>query len=256
MRRDRFFAGVLCVVWLAGGGVLHAAAAEPPFDHARWDALLKRYVNHGLVDYKGLQREREQLTQYIAQLKVANPAALPSQKEQLAFWINAYNAMVISGVLDHAPIKSVKEVKGFFDAIRYQVGGASLTLNEIEARGRALGDWRIHFAVVCASSSCPLLRSEAYVPDRLEAQLAEQTTQFLRDSSRGFRVEDAKRMLWVSKVFKWYAEDFVPKAPLTSDGLVAVLAPFLDPHAVQTLQQQKFTLKFLDYDWTLNSQGS
>jgi hypothetical protein len=120
------------------------AGAEQQVDHAGWDALLRAHVNsEGLVDYAALGQQRAALEAYLTTLADADVASLP-RDEQLAFWINAYNACVVKGVLEHYPIKSVKEVRGFFDTIRYQVGGRLLALNEIEVQSRALGEWRIH----------------------------------------------------------------------------------------------------------------
>ena len=222
-----------------------------------WDLLLRRHVVSGLVDYEGFRQDRAALDRYIVSLQDVQPSQFGSREAQLAFWINAYNANVVKGVLDHYPIASVKEVKGFFDRIRYRVAGRELTLNEIEGEGRALGDWRIHFVVVCASSSCPLLRAEAYAADRVDAQLAEQTRQFLGDPQRGMRVEGTT--LWVSKIFDWYTADFVPAKErglfrrLTPEQLVSVLSPYLTPEVGQAVRQRTLELKFLDYDWSLNA---
>jgi hypothetical protein len=133
------------------------------------------------------------------------------------------------------------------------VANASLTLNEIESRGRHLGDWRVHFALVCASSSCPPLIEEAYVPERLEAQLAERTKAFLADEQRGLRVEG--NILWASKIFDWYAKDFLPPGGLfqrlTAEKLLSVLGSYL-PEEVAAAKGKPLTLKFLDYEWALN----
>jgi hypothetical protein len=226
------------------------AAAQA--DHAAWDALLKRYVSaEGLVDYAGWRADRAGIGAYIAGLAKTDVTLWP-KAEQLAFWINAYNACVIEGVLERPGLTSVKDVKGFFDAIRYPVAGESLTLNEIESRGRALGDWRLHFAVVCASSSCPLLRHEAYVPDRLNEQLADQVRRFLADSQRGLRVEGAT--LWLSKIFQWYDTDFVPQGRLSAQTLVPLLAPYLAPEQAAAAGQPGLRVKFMAYDWSLNTQ--
>jgi len=238
-------------------------AAHATVDHTAWGLLLKRHVVDGLVDYEGVRQDRATLDRYLASLQDVQPSQLGSREARLAFWINAYNANVVKGVLDHylpapskarqaGPITSVKEVKGFFNRIRYRVGGRELTLNEIEGEGRALDDWRIHFAVVCASSSCPLLRSEAYVPERLEAQLVDQTTRFLADASRGLRVEG--RVLWVSKIFQWYAKDFVPDGPLTAASLWAVIGLYVSVEEALFRNAHLLMLKFLDYDWSLNVQ--
>ena len=225
-------------------------------DDATWDALLWRYVDAGLVDYEGLkQKERSQVDAYVAGLNRVDVSRLPSREAQLAFWINAYNACVVQGVLDVAPTKSVKEINGFFDKIEHQVAGKPMTLNEIEAKARALKDWRVHMALVCAASSCPFLRSEAYAADRLSDQLSDQASEFLADPERGLRVDASAGVLWVSKIFKWYAKDIVPQGTLTPETLVPVLEPYLDPLIVKTLQAQPLTVQFFDYDWTLNSQA-
>lgn len=230
------------------------ARAQDPVDHAPWDALLRQRVQNGLVDYAGLKSDPQPLDRYLAMLRYVEPGQLSAQ-EQMAFWINAYNACVFKGVLDHYPIRSVKDVQGFFDKLTYPIGGETLTLNQIESKGRALGDWRVHFAVVCASTSCPTLRAETYLPERLDAQLSEQAQQFLRNPEHGMRVDETKRVLWVSKIFKWYAKDFVRKGPLTSESLLLVLRRHADPALLRQAEQRPLALNFLEYDWTLNDQG-
>jgi len=159
---------------------------------ALWDDVLQRHVNGGLVDYVGLLAERESLDDYLKYLEQDDPDGWP-REQALAFWINAYNATVVRAVLDAYPVTSVKQVRGFFDRIQHQIAGQSLTLNGIEQQVRALGDWRIHMALVCASSSCPRLRSNAYAPGDLERQLTEQTKEFLSDSGRGLRLDGEVR---------------------------------------------------------------
>ena len=244
-------AGLLAAIALASA--MPGSAEASGVDHAPWDRLLNRSVNQdGLVNYRELKNHRAELATYLANLATVDPATL-SREEQLAFWINAYNACVCTSVLDHQPLASVKEVKEFFDRIPCRVAGTSLTLNQIEAKGRALGDWRIHFAVVCASSSCPALRNEAYTPERLDTQLHDQAARFLNDRSRGLRVDG--RVLWVSKIFKWYAKDFVPNGPLTAEALVPVLRPYLSmKESLFPQDLKRLTLKFLGYDWLLNTQ--
>ena len=215
---------------------------------------MERFVSDGRVDYAGFMRERTALEAYLTQVATADPARLPSQRAQLAFWINAYNACVVKGVLDHHPLSSVKDVKGFFNRIRYRVAREDLTLDEIEARGRALGDWRIHFALVCASASCPPIRSEAYQADWLEPQLAEQVKAFLKDARHGLRLEG--NALWVSSIFKWYDEDFVPRRKMVPGRLLPVLEPYLSPEVLAATKGKSLTVKFLNYDWSLNRQGS
>ena len=244
--------------WVALMGVIMLALptyafAQPTVDHAGWHALLRRHVNEQrLVDYVALQQERAVLDAYLASLAEAQPSSW-SKDGQLAFWINAYNACVFKGVLDHSPLKSVRDVKGFFEKLTYPVAGEPLTLNAIEAKGRALGDWRLHVGVVCASSSCPILRAEAYQPGRLTQQLDEQAVRFLNDQTRGFRVEGTS--MWVSKIFQWYAKDFVPSGPVTPATLWPLIDRYITREESFFTDPNRLTLKFLDYDWTLNQQG-
>ncbi len=236
---------VLLAVWAAP-----AVAVPANVDHTAWEELTEHHVANGRVDYIGVARERATLERYLALLGSADPAKLPSDKARLVFWINAYNACVFKGVLDHYPLKSVKDVRGFFDKLRYHVAGRNLTLNDIEAQGRSLHDWRIHFAVVCASASCPPIRSEAYTAQWLEPQLTEQVKEFLKNAKDGFRVEG--NVLLASSIFKWYAKDFVP-GKMSADALLEVLKPYLDPAVFEAAHGHQLNLKFLSYDWSLNA---
>ena len=223
---------------------------------AAWDGLLQRHVSAGRVDYEGLAREGGTLTQYLASLEDADPARW-SRNEQLAFWINAYNAVVVAQILERYPLKSVRQVGGFFDQFRHRIAGRQLTLNSIETQGRVLGDFRIHFALVCASSSCPPLRSEAYVADHLDGQLSDQARRFLADPENGLRLDSAT--LWVSKLFNWYTTDFVlaqrldARRRLTAEKLIDALAPYLPPTVAAQARGRRLGLKFLNYDWSLNA---
>ncbi|PIQ83149.1 MAG: hypothetical protein COV75_09050 [Candidatus Omnitrophica bacterium CG11_big_fil_rev_8_21_14_0_20_63_9] len=229
---------------------LPCCAAADEIDHGLWNELVERYAQDGRVDYDGVAQDAETLERYLALLADTDPEQLPSPESRLAFWINAYNASVFKGVLDHRPLKSVKDIKGFFDRLRYPVGGEELTLNQIEERARASGDWRVHFAVNCASASCPPLRPEAYAAGSLEAQLADQTTQFLANTRDGLRLDGPT--LWVSSIFKWYAKDFSPSR-LTSNALLDLLDPYLPESVRQAARARTFTMRYLPYDWSLNS---
>ncbi len=250
--------GISFILIACALGAAPYAAAQQTVDHTEWDGLLKRYVKEGLVDYRGVQQERVILDRYLNSLAATDPAQLASREEQLAFWINAYNSCVFQAVLDRYPLKSVKQVKGFFDGRHFRIGGRDLTLNQIEEQGRALGDWRIHFAVVCASTSCPTLRSEAYAAERLNEQLADQAERFLSNTQWGLKVNGAT--LWVSKVFDWYEKDFVLSGQgdalrrLTAPKLLALLAPYLSAEAASATKQPKLGLKYFPYDWSLNEQ--
>lgn len=231
------------------------AQAEPLIDQAPWDGLLSRHVRDGRVDYAGLKADPQPLEHYLIALRYAETSQLESPEDQLAFWINAYNACVLKHVADHYPVATVKAVPGFFDTLTCQIGRKAMTLNQIHVTGRRIGDWRIHMALANGASGNPPLRAEAYAPDRLDGQLNDQARRFLLDPDRGMRVDPDWRFVWVSHIFKWYTRDFIRKGPLTSDSLLLVLHRHVDPALLERAQRQPLALNFLDYDWALNSQA-
>lgn len=235
-------------------GLLLGAVPAQAFDHSAFDELLAQCVQQGRVNYAGVKAKRGVLDTYLRELATVNTAAL-SRKERLAFWINSYNAAVLSGVLDAGVPASVKDIKGFFDKQTRAIGGEMLTLNQMKDRGRALGDWRIHFALVGAALGDPPLRDEAYHPDWLDAQLAEQTRAYLADPAHGLRLDAKGRTLWAAKIFQAYAKDFVPQGSLNSETLLQVIEPYLNPLVAVTLRERPVRLKFIDYDWALNSRA-
>ncbi len=244
-------AGVACDARSAPGG-----DAGVSFDASAWGRVLERYARDGGLDYGGLQADRGDLDLFLSALEGARPGAW-SAAEQLAFWSNAYNAVVAEYVLERYPeLESVREVDGFFDAKRRRVAGELLTLDEIETRGRDLGDARIHFAVVCASTSCPDLAAEPFDPRRIDAQLQRLTERFLADPGKGLRYDEASNTLWLSSIFKWYAGDFTGGSTVVAffarGKIVSWVLPYLSPALRDTLAERQPSVKYLDYDWSLN----
>ena len=262
--------------WLAAGVALAlpAAHAQPAFDHnhAAWTALLKKHVV--LIDggkasqlrYAGMARDRAALKAYLGALASINAAAFDafSKPQQMAFLINAYNAHTVELILTGYPkLASIKDLGSLIQSpwkkkIVPLLGG-TLSLDGIEqdmlrARGR-YDDPRIHFAVNCASIGCPPLREEAFVAERLDAQLDEQALRFMSDRTRN-RWNAAKARLEVSKIFDWYGEDF----KLGHRGIgsaAAFYARFADqladaPADRERIRKQDASVAYLDYDWKLN----
>lgn len=161
-----------------------------------------------------------------------------------AFWINAYNLVVIHSVVTHYPIKSPLEVPGFFDRAKHRVAGDSLTLNEIEnlKLRKAYGDARIHFALVCAAQGCPELINQAYVAEKLEDQLEKQTRAALNQAKHVRVNPDAKKVL-ISEIFKWYEIDF------TSNGKTVL--DYINQYRLEKIPAD-FSISYIPYDWTLN----
>lgn len=229
-----------------------------PFDHSAFDALLRKHVDgRGQVDYAGLRADRAKLRAYLDQLGRADWEKLKDRKERFAFWINAYNACCLEGVLRTLPADrrewrdySVRKVSGFFDALAFKVSGEQVTLDHIEHKVLRVqfGDARLHFAIVCASIGCPHLRAEAYVAGKLDAQLDAQARAFVADPAK-VKIDAGKRQLRVSKIFKWFGGDFEKE----SGSVPRFLARFVsDERLARQLKQAKWDVGYLEYDWSLN----
>jgi hypothetical protein len=246
---------------IAAVGKTHPASNWVPIesiDHSAWDILLKKYVDaDGNVNYaiwKRTPADVAALDQYLASLSRGNPSATKSRDAGLAFWINAYNAVTIRGILDHYPTSSIRnhtaKLFGYniWHDLMLTVANKSYSLDTIEHKIlRPSGENRIHFAIVCASISCPRLRNEAYVPTRLEEQLTDNTRDFF-SRSQNFSVR--QRTANVSSILKWFAEDFgtSPQAGLAS------LAEYLPESGKTLVATRKFSVSYLPYDWGLNEQ--
>ena len=238
------------------GGRVEAACARIDLAHAAWTAILERWVEDGGVDYGGLAREGQgELDAYLAGLSgtCAEDYETWTGEERIAFWINAYNAFTIRLILDHYPVGSIRRIgwlplaafrEKFIPVPGLRGGDVSLQEIENEALRGAFREPRVHFALVCASKSCPELRREAYRGAALEAQLDDQARRFLADPSKN-RVDGAARKLFLSSIFKWYRGDFEEAA----GTLQAYVAPYLDTAGADIAG---FELSFLDYDWSLN----
>ncbi len=216
-------------------------------DSEAWDALLRAHVDEGVVDYPALAGRLELAGYLDAVAGVGLDGATP--EERLAFLINAYNAFAIAGILGGGSPATLYGRYRFFWRTRWPVAGEEITLWDLEhERIRPLGEARIHFALVCASASCPLLASEAYRPERLDRQLDVATRRFVNDPSRN-RFDGEARVAHLSAIFEWYAEDFEAEAP----SLLAWIARYVDdPALARELAAGDWRVRTLDYDWSLN----
>lgn len=229
--------------WLCLAILLAAPPARAADLHAPWDALLQRYVDAGgRVAYRDLAaRDAATLDAYLQALATATPAAM-SEPEQIAFWLNAYNARAVRGVLAGYDAEGFFARRRFFRGYEFPVAGATRTLDEIEndiLRVR-FHEPRIHFALVCASTSCPRLRREAYRGERLDAQLDDQARGFLADPTRNRFGPGPSAAL--SMIFKWFAADF--------EAAAGSLSAYLGRWGLGPFE----SISYLDYDWTLNAQ--
>jgi hypothetical protein len=270
MSRRRVLLGAAFSLACASALPAHAQA----FDHAHaaWSTLLKKHIvllrngQASQVRYAGFAQDRDALKAYLATLSAVPRAAFDgwSKPQQMAFLINAYNAWTIELILTKYPdLKSIKDLGSFLASPWKQkiapLLGTTMTLDQIEhdtLRKRGVyDDPRIHFAVNCASIGCPMLREEAFVGDRLDAQLDEQARRFMSDRTRN-RYEAGKQRLEVSKIFDWYGEDF-RLGHKGIDSLESFLAKHADsladaPGDRDAIRGRKVAVSHLDYDWNLN----
>jgi hypothetical protein len=219
-------------------------------DHSLYADLLRKYVKDGVVSYQGFQQEEKKLGQYLKVLEDTDTTKL-SRDEQFAFYVNAYNAWTIKLILSGYPgIKSIKDLGSLFKSPwkkkMCRIDGQIITLDDIEhniLRAR-FKDPRVHFAVNCASKSCPPLISEPYEGNILDQQLNTSTRNFLNNPERN-RLEG--NTLHVSKIFKWFKDDF-------NRDVVAFFLRFAKGDLKRRLLEArgKIKVKYLDYDWSLN----
>jgi len=242
------------IVIVAG---LYQSVSAADFDHSIFDRILKTYVNNqGLVDYNGIAADQS-FNSYMESLKTAQTDSMSSDG-QLAFWINAYNAVTIDKVIKWKPKKSVREtfVPGvwtgtkFFTSREHTVAGEQLSQDDIEHEilRKQLKEPRIHFVIICASSGCPPLPRFAYTEDNVQAKLEDETRKYI-NSKRGTQIDTAKNTLYLSKLFDWFAGDFEYK----SGSVLDFIKPYLDESALAFVEQNP-KIKYLHYDWALNAQ--
>ena len=241
------FSGV-CLLLAA---TLLAGPRVPRVDHTTWDALLREFVNEQyLIDYAGLkQRGMSRLNAYVHGLRETGGEVV-SADEQKATLINAYNALTIRWVVENYPTKSIHGTPNPFRERRHTLGGASVSLDEIEELLRESGDPRIHSALVCASLSCPPLRREAYVGSRINEQLDENTREWLANTELN-RFDPRRAEAEVSSIFSWYEEDFATY----SGGLEGFLRHYGPPETMAALGNKRLRISFLSYHWGLNDQS-
>lgn len=234
-------------------------AAPAAFSHKAFDELLNTYVDeNGWVDYAGLKKDRAKLDQYLATCAAAQPKTFPSQTDQLAFWINGYNAFVLADVLDkvYGKAKSVQEVKDFFAQKTHKIAGETLSLKEIENRGRDLKDPRLHFAMNGASASCPRLQRFAYNGTQLDLQLTKAGREFLGDINRGMNYDPGRNVVYLSPIFQWYAADFSAANAASPSGeeMLEAAKKYVPANVAQFLTEKKMKVEWHKYDWSLNAQ--
>ena len=285
-------------LWLFGVGVLLGALsscgvtvrpenlqAEQPKslspEHLEkdWDRFLKSYVSSdGLVDYGAIVNHPQELRQVYAQLAKLSPDSDPhlfsSGDERFAYWLNAYNIAVIRGVTKHYPLESVMDVKtispfsliengGFFVGQKFVFGGKNKHLYQLENGliRKRFDDPRLHFALNCASGSCPELPQEAFQGTKLGQQLERETLKFM-NSTRAFQIDHEKREIMVSQIFSWYREDFMKflaKEGEPKGTVLDYIERYLSGVRLEKFKKARqlgYAQVDQDYDWSLNDSRS
>jgi len=217
------------------------------FPHEVFDGVLKRVVNeNGQVDYKSLHADRLDLEKYIYALQThsphSNPELFPSDADKLAYWINAYNAIVLYSVTEQPKLKSVIDDKfNFFGFTEHTLGKAGVSLHKLENEivRKEFNEPRIHMALNCASGGCPELPAEAFTPGKLEEQLTREATEFCKHPQK---VRMNGEVAEVSEIFKFYEADF-PEGPVKF--CIKWGNDQLKPEAKWT---------YIPYDWSMNAQ--
>lgn len=217
-----------------------------------YDKLLKKNVSaKGKVNYQAFIKDSVELDKYLKILSATAPDKTWSRNEQMAYWINAYNAFTIKLITKYYPVKSIKDIGSTiqipfvntpWDIKFITIGKNKMDLNNIEhgILRKKFDDPRIHMVLVCASKSCPILLNEAYDPKRLDEQFSKQTKAFLADPYRN-KISPDKPQL--NMIFRWYGMDFNKNGKSVSD--------FINTHSSVKIKP-KATISYIEYDWNLN----
>ena len=234
---SKFFSAAMMVV---------AGSAFGEVDHGLFDHVLRTHVKDGHVDYPGVAADKS-YGQYLAQL--ANAETPRAKNETLVFYINAYNALAMKGILDGRSPSNAFTRHLFFKYSKYSLTKSEINLHSIEHEIlRKLDEPRIHFAIACASESCPKVRSDAFTVTRLEEQLDDNARSFINDSTRN-RFDKKDKVAYLSQIFKWFDIDFEKSAGTVQKFIAKYVN---DPDVAKELAADGYKVKYLDYSWALN----
>ena len=245
--------GLTITIFCLTSCAIHIKGTKPVMNTDVWTELLQKHVGkNGLVDYPGFITDKAKFQTYLDALSDNPPADNLSNNDKIAYWLNAYNAFTIKLIIDHYPLKSIKDlgpkhqiifINTPWDRKFFKIGGKTMTLNRIEHRilRAEFTEPRIHFALNCASLSCPKLRREAYKGSVLDAQLTDQAKHFLSDTSRNQLDPKTPEL---SAIFSFYGKDMTKWSGKSLIG-------FINQYAAIKIEENA-KLDYLDYDWNLN----
>ncbi len=207
------------------------------------DAFLKSYVSYDAIDYAQIKKNPATLNQLLQKIDNADLNAVDAKTKQ-AFYINAYNLLVIEGVINNYPLNSVLDIPGFFDTKKYKVAGKSITLNQLEKDNllKTYKDPRFHFVLVCGAVDCPPIANFAYTPDKLEQQLESRTRRALNDPNF-IKINKSDNKVGISQIFEWYSSDF--------GGSKKAVLQYINKYRQEAVPQN-YSIEYYNYDWSLN----
>ena len=261
-------------------GVEKTEYAEFDKSYGVYNTLLNKYVSEGKVNYEGFIESRGEFEAFLKSMGAVDPEDFSSwsEEDRIAYWINAYNAFTIKAIIDHYPIKrsfsligifyapsnSILQIKGVWTKLEFRAVGRTVTLDEIEHQilRKEFNEPRIHMAIVCASISCPDLSREAYTGEKLEKQLASASVSFINNPDKGVRIDEEENRVKVSKIFKWFGDDFIKNygepisfknESLKNNAVLNFISDYLaSEDNKEYIEKDDFKLGYLGYDWHLN----
>ncbi len=207
------------------------------------EKFFNKYVSDGRVDYSQLKKDPKEIDNLIGIIKDAQLSNL-STNTRKAFYINAYNLVVIHSIIQHYPVESPMDIDGFFDKQKHHIAGETLTLNELEQNKliKTYQDPRLHFVLVCAAKSCPPIMNKAFTPEKIEEQMDTQTRKTINDSD-WLKVNVKERKIEISKIFDWYKNDFTMKG--------STVISWINTYRSSKIPSN-YQVTFYEYDWSLN----
>ena len=263
---------IVCLSAMITNVVFAVEQDKRSFSYDDYATVLKNHVDDkGMVNYKKLKAGPEKLESFIASVDKFEPSSYSKydDNERIAFWLNAYNAFTLKAIIDNYPIKSnffksmhypknsIRQISGVWNKITFKVMGKGRTLEQIEHKilRKEFKEPRIHMAMVCAAMGCPVLRNEPYTGKKLDQQLDDQGRGFLANPTK-LKFDPKKRVLHISPIFKWFSKDFVqPKHRDSQAAIIEFIGKYLNKeHEFFSAPTKDVTIKYLDYDWSLNEQ--
>lgn len=280
LRLSLFTILAVLILMLSVSPTISAVEPQDTFDHDHFlfTEVLSKHVTNGLVAYRVLKEDQAGLNEYLQELADIDPDAYKNwtRQQQLALWINAYNAYTIKAILYHYPIEhswladplgrfpdnSIRQIKGVWDVMTWTVMGKAYTLNhmEHEIMRRELADPRIHFVLVCASKGCPHLENKAFEASDLDERLDQAGINYIYDS-RKLRIDRKNKVVRLPQIFKWFEEDFEEGTqykqlfkdhPSKEAGILSWVYRYANKEDRGFLKNNTFQIVYLYYDWALN----